>query len=644
MDLNYSRYRIYLNGYEVPASNITITSSLDRPSVASFSLHPTDSAFTIPYRVAVHITLESDIYRVNDTTSGIDWDNDFIERFPPEKIGNMPEVLIFEGEITQKAFLKSRSQNAIQFQAMDFRNMLDTPLKQFVDFSQAMLQVQSVRMENKKVITKGFGDYRTWLKGRMDAAKGDFLLLLKSFISNTANQFFENYVVSRKIKNRMFGKVGNAVKEKLKDDVTSELILHELQSSPVQLTMNDLIHSIYSSGLGFKFLHFITNTAPPPFGYSDDNYPILKQFLVIPNLVGIIPPKCNVFFPQLIGSISGQEQISYTRAMLRQNVFNYETMASTSKRNEATKVYMAPTELGTKINSYLSANANKTLLDAVQKVMTDEEEIVGIFPLVLRIPSVTKDADLAYVVDYAYKANKYANNNITLSNCPLNPFPVVGFPALVFTKSGTTGIGTLAEATHTLNDKSQYSNFIISNFIPTSEVGSPPSLLVDYDINSIDDVYNYYLNQYSIKNKDGEATTQGAAINKVITFYNEIIRESESPFFASMSYARRPLVNICEAQEFLFAGYTKTYKVQMGDTLSRISQSELGSADLWTNIWENPKNADAYNRADGDEHNLKAGEVLYIPMSGGISPVSEEANDIVKAYISECKQFSGSLF
>ena len=650
MDLTFNHYRVYLNGFEVSADNINITSAVDQPAMASFALHPTESSYKIPYRTIVHITMQSDIYRQESgetqAKSSIKWDSTSLDKFPPEKLGVMPEYLIFEGEIVQKAFLKSRTQNSIQFQALDFRNILDTPLKHFINLRNAMLEVQNVRMENKDLIVKGIGDWNLWLKNEMDAANGDFLLLLKSFISNTANSFFENYVVARKIKNRLVEKSGDAIKNKLNEDAAQELFFREVQASPQDLTMNDIINSIFASGLGYKFLNFTTNLSPPPF-FEEDGYPVLRQFLIMPNLIGIIPPRCNVFFPQLIGSISGQEGISYTRAMLRQDVFGQEVQKSTSKRNEATNIYMAPTELGRKINAYLEANRQSTLLEAVQTQMTAEEENVGIFPLVLKVGMVTKDTDLEYLVDYAYKAKKYENNTITLSNCPFNPFPVAGFPALVFTESGTTGIGILTSVNHTLSSRGQYSNFVISKFIPATEIDSPPSLLIDFNLDSIDNVYNEVLAQGSIKtgwSGDSGISTQGQAIDKVINFYNTKVKNMGSPFYAAMSYVKRPLTNICEIQEFLFAGITKVYKVQMGDTLSKISLEQLGSANLWQNIWTNPENSEVYSRAAGDEHKLRAGDTLYIPIDGGISPISDETNSIIKEHINECEQATGSLY
>lgn len=651
MEFLHTEFKVYLDGIEVPADNIVISVGIDQPSNATFYIHPTPSAYKIKGRTIVHISAKSTCYdyELQDTSSVVP----VADNQEKPSFEFYPEFSIFEGEIIQKNFMESRGQSVINVLAADYRNLLDTPLMYFLNIGDVIGQSQNVMLENKKVVVAGILGYSSWLKTKLAAYKNDFQKLMQSFFESNENSFYKNYMENRKFRMRFFTKTGDIVRKQLMDDMMQEILQLRIQSlEGTTISFNSIIQSIASPIVQAKLLNFITNLSPPRFTSATDTSTVLyKQFLVIPNLVGIAPPKCNVFFPGNVGSVSYVDSIKFSRASLRREIFGQDTQGDPSKDKNTAEEFWAPKELADAIYAYLTDpkhqndNPPRTLLKATRTLMTTEEKSKGIYPIHFTIPMGTKTFDLKDLISYVFNLHRFSQNRVTLNECPFNPYPVVGFPALVLLPN-VIGMGLVESITHNLGSKRQTSSFVISNFVPYDEITDPPSLLADFFPAKIDDVYQDLLSCNSIMPFDTSAAaskTLKKAIQEVKSWYDSLALDYL--YYNISQFNRRDMVTSIEAREFVLKGKSNSHTVKSNsETLNYLSYKYFLTVDHWADIWNHPLN-DSNRLALGNNVNAKLipGSTWYIPALTADNPAApDEEIDVVREHVAECAQFKGS--
>jgi hypothetical protein len=544
MDLNlfYSDYKVYLNNVEVPADNITITNSMgSAPSTASFMIHPTESAFDIPIRTLVHITITTDLYQLDSGGLTSEDENGYL--------GKMPEIVIFEGEILSKNFVKSQSQNVIQISAVDFRQIFDTPILYLMDLAEMTLTgATSVSIANPGAdikIDSGILSPYTWLKARMKAAKGDLVTFVARLITGLNNDFYKGYNADRRINSRIVGNVGEVVINFLNQKAVQELLFNELSSTSGNAgmhTINSILATLFSAVTGSALVDTYTNNAPPPPKNGK-----CKNFIMTPRLIGIIPPVCNVFFPDLVGSISVMDSIKYTRG-----VIEYDPLGGGSGIKITQDQDWAPPELV----AAMAASKETELKKRLQHVMTAEETRIGIFPVTMQTIGFPGKESRSEICNYGFALRRYSQNYAQLGNCPLNPFAVLGLPAVVYIPgSSFSGIGILSSITHSLNNNSQTSNFTISNFTPRKELAIIQSLssgfLKDFSPEKMD---NIYYDLIGCEASTPENVTSKTTLVDLFTFLDgryTNIKNSSNSFKHSMNYANREIATKKETLDFL---------------------------------------------------------------------------------------------
>lgn len=641
MEFLHTAFKVYLDGIEVPADNVTISVGIDQPSTATFYIHPTETAFKIKNRTLVHISAKTTSYRHNlqEQPSAVT----VADEQTPINYEYYPEFAIFEGEIIQKNYMESRAQSAINILATDYRNLLDTPLLYFINIEDAIQQTQQIALNGGTTYVAGILDYKTWIKHKLETHKNDFQALMLSFFETNSNNFFKNYMENRKFRMRFYTDTGRVVRTQLMDDAMQEILQLRIQGlEGTTVSFNSIIGSISSPIIQTKLLNFITNLSPPKFiSSTGDGTVLIKQFIVIPNLVSCAPPKCNVFFPSNIGSVSYVDSIKFSRARLQREIFGFNTQGNPEVDKNTAEEYWAPATLADKIHDHLK-NHGGSLVQAARTEMTDEETQLGIFPISFTVPMGAHAFSLTNLIDYAFKLHRFAQNRVILSNCPFNPFPVVGLPAMVMLPH-LIGIGTIESITHHLGVKNQSSDFTISNFVPYDEIMQTPSLLADFTPDKIDNVYLEMLACKSIMEYDNTAHTVSTAMTAVKNWYQGL--PLEDVFDHVSQFNRRPMVTSIEMREFVLKGRSQTHVVNSGgETIQSVSYWYFKTTDHWADIWNHPLNESSRNSVNNNPSaKLKVGSSWYIPTLTASNPAAPETDiDLIRLYVEECNKFKGN--
>lgn len=542
MDLNlsFNDYKVYLNGIEVPADNITISNTIAQgPSTAIFTLHPTESSFDIPIRTIVDITFRSDIYQNIDKQVSSEDVNGFL--------GKMPEVTLFEGEILSKNFIKSSSQNQIQVTASDFRQIFDVPLLYLIDMATTnMTSTTRVKIEHPSVefgVDSGLLDPFGWLKMKMDQSNGSLTGFMISLINNLKNDYYKGYTSQRKITSRIKGYFGTVVGEYLYQQNVQDLMFSQLNSAggsnSGMYAINTLISMLFSAITGTNIVDVYTNITPPP---PKDGK--LKNYLMTPRLIGVVPPICNVFFPELIGNLSVMDSIKFTRGVIEYDPF---------KENEGYSKYQdwSPRELVVAMESYSKEHGDAKLEHIVQYVMTAEEMRVGIFPAVMQVIGYPGNRTRSEICNYGFGYQRYSQNYAVMSDCPFNPFPVVGLPAVIhIPNSNFSGLGILVSVKHNLSNSSQTSSFEVINFTPKNELylleQVTKGFLSDFSSDKMIDVYNTLLDQ---KDAYFYGDTLLETFEELNKFYQDIASSSNS-FKHAMNTVNRSIATVDDIKKF----------------------------------------------------------------------------------------------
>lgn len=482
--------RLYIEGRSVPFQGISTTHTVGQPGVATIQVPPLPEIRRIKPRTMVHV---------------------FIKDFTAPK-GTKPWVLLFEGEIYGYSQGKSTRGRSFNIYAMDFTNYWDNARQFYMNLRTsfgepiaALKSVQTTALVNEQGArtTTIRGTVKSYLAKLLnDAIAGSttqdaFLEGIVSIIKKVeeVNAFFRYNQARYRINDRILFRSSQNLAE-LFDFINKDNFWEAItgQGNGGFRTVRQIINKL----MGMIFHDFVSIPAPSKVtkvgissGIGDGDKQVIGSFIFKPDTFMLPPPKCNVIYPDLYGSI--QFNRNFFHEVTRFKVAPIQSTAEQQQNFFGTtgKTYYTPTGFnkfrnGTENptnNSFVTgpqfepevnqgfvndeiADSEVTTSAQDFNYMSREEILKGIFPdFGTPIPSaqilmsITKeeqqDKFFQQATDYLFFKKRLASRSAQ-ANGPLNLAPVPGFPCLFLDDSTAEQnvVGVLQSISHNVDTQS----------------------------------------------------------------------------------------------------------------------------------------------------------------------------------------------
>ena len=593
------KFRVYIEGIQVPATSATINIQVDQPTTVQLSLPPAPAAFNILPRSLVHIFWwERGAWR-----------------------------LLFEGEAVTRGYQYSAGQRSAVVGCQDLTTYWQEAYRLFFSLT------GKSTVDNRKLyaINPNAAEAVTTMDGMVEVGNvleeafsfggSDASGVLARALSNVfsflegINTYFRWGIQRTKILNKI----------KTIDNETAMSILREMggifNRGLSAATSNEVtLWSLMQVILGYINYNLISNPAPayiPPTGYDYNNLLPgiggLSQIVLQPEVYFAQPPRCNVILPPLFTQFSFREDwmSQPTRTIITQDL-GVQVPRMT---------FYAPSEL----EDYMGNMDNR------RQLLLDEEKLRGMKIVSGNISSAevrgqsewtslqgeqgqVSDANIrrltAQMVNYQHHRARFAARNGSGTG-PFNPFLVPGLPAALVDRTAGHLVGDLSQVTHQLDFANglAHTSFTLSHVrwigLPFNERymaewqtlkenDYPEGLFGEngkpswFDDSFGDDkigetLYQAalgYTDEYfgGVKQASGDGTleTMEEALDRVR--HQSLV--AEDPLVHAMRYARRELAT--EFETFLALGA----EVDDDEKVKELQDAgaELGEATLWS-VW-----------------------------------------------------------
>lgn len=490
-------FKLYIEGVEVPFVQMVINATANQPSQAQIAMVPTDSIYDVRPRSLVHVFF-------------------FDDYVGPEPFGKTQTEpiwrLLWEGEVIGFGFNKSSGARSFTINCADMSNYWGS-CKQYL-LSGGKLEFagadRALFIGSKEVKLNILDDvtpfYQKFFVGTGQERRR---LTFPEALACMMQGFTDNLIYWETLNSRVKLSQKIAV---LKDDRVGQLMEAQQFEKVVrgifgnlggQISLLDflnhlkqLVYYAHVPIIGPPFLpvdseisainlcpELSTTEVPlrkdlPPTSLASGQGN-LTSFLFKPQIYMSLPPRCNVFFPDMISSISFQRNFlaEYTRAKLKAGHAIIKTELSQS-------IFVAPSELAdtltrpTIINEQLTGTvrprsqieeARRRLLfqsptegGELPFFMTEEEYEKGIIPLNVVLPFAqystlagnTKSVlfkNMAQVTEYQLQLSRIMARSATVT-MEFNPWCVLGFPCAIFDPSRSY-FANAANITHQIDSR-----------------------------------------------------------------------------------------------------------------------------------------------------------------------------------------------
>jgi hypothetical protein len=496
-------FKLYIEGVEVPFVQIVINATANQPSQAQIAMVPTDSIFNIRPRSLVHVFF-------------------FDDYIGPEPFGKTQTTpiwrLLWEGEVMAMGFNKTPSGRSFNLQCADMSNYWASCKTYFLSGDElGWAGADRTLFVGSRSVTLNLLDdvspfFQKFMVGkRNDGTKRSFPEALACMMQG----FTDDLVYWETLNNRV--KLSQRI-GLVQDDNAADLMRVQQFERIVRgmygnlggrVSMLDLVNHlkqlVYYSHIPVVAPPFLpvdselssinicpqptTEEAPLRDNLSStelrDGEPTLLSFLFKPQVYMSLPPRCNVFFPDIISSIGFQRNFmaEYTRAKLVADHAIIKTKLFQS-------IFIAPSELAENlknpriINDQLNGRrrtqeevkqAENLLLFKPRKeggeipyFMTEEEYEKGIIPLDVNLPyakystlsgkkegqtadDVKKSLfeNMAQVAEYQLQLARVMARTANVS-MEFNPWCVLNFPCAIF-DSSRSFFANISNITHHIN-------------------------------------------------------------------------------------------------------------------------------------------------------------------------------------------------
>jgi hypothetical protein len=283
------KVRVFIEGIEVPVIKVTTTFGMNMPSMANIELVPLAVIKFIQPRSQVHVF-------VRDANT----------------FGNDSFYLCFEGEVMGRSMVKQHNGRGFRITAYDYTNYWDDT-KAFImnpnfiagRFSETInvgdpTPDQKTKAEAGKTMPTASNtnslmiDYLTKYKdenGTPEIIKG--IMEVASQLA-LVNEFYRAAYERLRILDRMDMRSSGKLETFLKSLKVYEFLSSYTGQQGGMITLRQMLMGILT-----LFFHESTTVPFPSFVKKDSttNKKTIKQFLFLPDMYLVAPPKCNVIFP-----------------------------------------------------------------------------------------------------------------------------------------------------------------------------------------------------------------------------------------------------------------------------------------------------------------------------------------------------------
>lgn len=452
-------FKLYIEGIEVPFVNIQVQATANTPSQAQISMVPTDSIYNIRPRSIVHIFFF----------------DDYIGPLPFGQSNQNAGVwrLLWEGEVTGLSFNKSSDARTVNLKCADMSNYWVTCKNYFLTAKQfGITSAKRTTFIGAKKFQLHVLDPISPYYAKFIAGREDFPQVLVNMIKGFTKDLVYWETLDERI--RLTAKIDLIQDEEVKTllEVTQSINMANGMFGNLggRVSLLDFVNQI-------KELVYYTHIPiiAPPFKAKSETgeRDALTSFLFKPNLYMTTPPRCNVFFPDQISSISFDRDFMNepTRLMMATN-----HMFSTQGNDLTQKIFIAPSEIADSLNAgnisfnqmvgrILSDKEKEELrnrgisVDANAFYLTEEELEKGIIPIDSNLPFAKYSTlaesnekineNLRQVAEYQLQLARFANRSLSVA-MEFNPWVVLNFPCAVF-DSSRSYFANVANITHTID-------------------------------------------------------------------------------------------------------------------------------------------------------------------------------------------------
>jgi len=298
--------KLFLEGKEVPLIGATITCSVNQASIAYIDVVPHNAINDIKART--HVSLAVRDYN--------------------DQAGNYPYVSAWEGEVFGFSFGKQVGGRSFSISAIDTSSYWDNVLCYFMNTQQTLgsgsLDMLHVGMDQDTAkaldlrVTATFGSaasyFNTLIEGIMADSSKDFLDAFLEVYRNISdvNDFYNFAEKKLRIRDRMVLKSSQQLNDLLKGSAALDWFKGIINKSggfqTLRGVVQDLLSIIFHDFTPIPFPGRVERSSleGKKLASTDNKSRTIGNYVFKPNLYMIVPPVCNVFFPDEYSSFQYQ--------------------------------------------------------------------------------------------------------------------------------------------------------------------------------------------------------------------------------------------------------------------------------------------------------------------------------------------------
>jgi hypothetical protein len=433
-------FKLYVEGVPVPMIRATITSTINQPATAQIHIPATSLSVKFEPRSAVHIFYldRDDVYDGSGQESRA-------------RKGTPKYKLLFEGEYLGLGFRKTPSNRSTILRCVDLTNNFDYAHKFVLTASNPLVvsPVQRIYAGSKEKADVGVSAPITDAITRLitdeaNVVEGVQELIRQVFVGGDkveTNDFLLSVERRFGISDKVVSIEDPDVLKLVSTKQLLNLMFRGLSRKSSHYTLGQMIQ------LFLSYIKYQRSTLLTP-QRSDDLGLTYKSIVLNPNLYFVVPPKCNVLFPDHITSLGFQDNFmeAPTRLLMQAPPTLYK---GKDPATMSASTYIAPPGLA----KLLPVGGNKLSKpnNNYHRVLTAEERIKGITPAMKSLGDpeyvaqvgADKDADpdglspdstRAYLInlaEYEYDIMRAATRVVDTMVGGFNPQVVVGAPAVI---------------------------------------------------------------------------------------------------------------------------------------------------------------------------------------------------------------------
>lgn len=436
-----AKFRVYLDGVDVPFKKISIQESAQMPSQATIDVPPHPILNNIPPKALVHVFYQEQVIKAQDEKSG--------------QSARGPQSgwkLLYEGEMTGIGFSRSSNSRSTQLQFEGIANWIRTATgaqagmsQMFGPNSQTMplagMGGSKVNASSQQIKTSLEDKWKQKLQRAESLVDG---------VRNIIEEVIDTNIVLDGAEKRV------SLLDRLPDVDPSN---HMAQSTFSKFINLDSIQEMLKQEMGRvknrrPILNLLQVVLSPTWHEMGFNSSLLSGWMVKPMIRFAPPPSCNVLTPKMIST----ESFSHNFLKEPTRMFLQRTTGG-----QQTNGYVWPDEIDwEKFLNIATGDFSASEIDDRQKYVLTEEMLKGVVPgyedyshANYEAASKNTEGDNWFFTQAAeneHHINKLNSSQFTTAG-GFNPEPVPGFPIMVADPSFDVVFGYLGQVNHTITNK-----------------------------------------------------------------------------------------------------------------------------------------------------------------------------------------------